>query len=122
MTLSNLKKALETLKTGYKDNPSELERDGIIQRFEYCVELCWKTSKRVLFEKGIQVDVPKNVFRELANIGWISNPEVWLEFIDKRNKASHIYHIQIAQEIFSVIPQFIIESASLLDTLENKLK
>jgi nucleotidyltransferase substrate binding protein (TIGR01987 family) len=121
MTLNNLKNALITLQAGYKTNPSELERDGLIQRFEYCVELCWKTSKKILAEDGIQVDVPKNVFRELANIGWISNPKKWLEFIDKRNMTFSIYSEKNAIEVFDIIPSFINESDKLLKTLESKL-
>jgi hypothetical protein len=40
ISLIRLRKALESLKKGYTDNPSELERDGLIQRFEYTLELC----------------------------------------------------------------------------------
>ncbi|MBL7665009.1 MAG: nucleotidyltransferase substrate binding protein [Bacteriovoracaceae bacterium] len=122
MTINPLKNALETLKKGYKEKPNELERDGLIQRFEYCLELCWKSAKKVLLEKGIQVDVPKNVIRELANIGWINTPEKWLDFIDKRNKASHIYHEKIAEEIFAIIPSFMNEAALLYKVLEKNLK
>lgn len=69
---------------------------------------------------AIDADTPKNVFRELAQLGWIDNPELWLEFINQRNKASHIYNEEIAQEIFKVIPTFILESKKLLVILEKK--
>ncbi|MBP9682513.1 MAG: nucleotidyltransferase substrate binding protein [Bacteriovorax sp.] len=35
--------ALKTFEDAIKSPPkSELERDGVIQRFEYTFELCWK--------------------------------------------------------------------------------
>lgn len=120
ISLDRLEKALGTLKQGYKLNPNELERDGLIQRFEYSVELCWKTAKKVLLNSGIQADSPKNVIRELANLGWIDNPEDWIDYIDKRNETSHIYNEEVANRIFSVIGKFIGDSESLLVSLEEK--
>lgn len=121
ISLEKLKKALDSLTKGYKPNPSELERDGIIQRFGFCVELTWKTSKRILASNSIETDVPKNDFREMAALGWIDNPEIWFEFIKQRNKASHIYNEEIADEIFNVIPSFIIESKKVYDVLSKKI-
>lgn len=121
ITLEKLKKALDSLDRGYKPNPSELERDGIIQRFEFCVELTWKSAKKILSQNSIETDVPKNVFRELASIGWIDNPEIWFEFLKQRNMASHIYNEEIAIEIFSVVPSFITESKKLYETLSKKI-
>src|SRR5687768_2507472 len=100
ISLARFVKALNTLKAGYKDNPSELERDGLIQRFEYTLELSWKTAKKVLFANGIEVDTPKNVVRELGSLGWINNPETWIDYIEKRNEASHIYNEETAIEVF----------------------
>lgn len=120
ITLDKLRKALLSLEKGFKPNPSELERDGIIQRFEFCVELSWKSAKKILAINAIDTDTPKNVFREMAQLGWIDNPELWLEFIAQRNKASHIYNEEIAQEIFKIIPAFINESKKLLVILEKK--
>lgn len=122
VSLSRLKMALDSLRRGYTDSPSELERDGLIQRFEYSLELCWKTSKKVLFFNGIESDSPKNVIREMAQLGWISNPEVWIDYIDKRNQTSHIYNEQVALEIFSVIKAFIEDSENLFQTLDQKRK
>jgi nucleotidyltransferase substrate binding protein (TIGR01987 family) len=122
ISLFRLRKALESLKKGYTDNPSELERDGLIQRFEYTLELCWKSSKKILYANGIEVDTPKNVIRELGQIGWIPNPEDWIDYIDKRNETSHMYNEEVAIKIFSVIKRFISDVDSLLEILELKKK
>lgn len=120
ISLFRLVKALESLKKGYTDNPSELERDGIIQRFEYTLELCWKTSKRILFHNGIEVDTPRNVVREMGSLNWIRNPADWIDYIEKRNETSHIYNEEVAIKIFGVISKFINDADELLKVLETK--
>jgi nucleotidyltransferase substrate binding protein (TIGR01987 family) len=122
ISLSPLRKALESLKKGYTDNPSELERDGVIQRFKYTLELCWKSSKKILYANGIEVDTPKNVVGELGQLGWIPNPEDWIDYIDKRNETSHMYNEEVAIKIFGIIRGFISDVEALLITLEKKIK
>lgn len=120
ISLARLVKALGSLKQGYKDAPSELERDGLIQRFEYSVELCWKTAKKILLLHGISADSPKNVFREMGQLGWLDDVENWIDYIDKRNETSHTYNEEVAQRIFSVIKPFMIDSDILLKVLKEK--
>ena len=122
ITVTRLQKALNALKNGYKDLPSELERDGLIQRFEYTLELCWKTSKKVLLSHGVEVDTPKNVIRELGQLNWISNPERWIDYIDKRNETSHMYNEDVAVRIFKVIKEFISDVEALIHVLEKNKK
>lgn len=122
MTLKNLKLAISKLKSGYKENLSELERDGIIQRFEFTVELCWNSSKKVLQTNGIKTDSPKDVFRELGKNGWIPNVEIWFDYLVARNKSSHIYNEQMALDLLKIIPKFISDAENLLLTLEKHLK
>ena len=44
-----LKKAYTTLqKACQQEQLSDLESDGLIQRFEYTIELTWKTGKKYL--------------------------------------------------------------------------
>jgi hypothetical protein len=40
-------------------------RDSCIQRFEFCIELSWKTSIKIL---GLQTRAPKPAIREMAKI------------------------------------------------------
>ncbi|MGZ3794374.1 MAG: nucleotidyltransferase substrate binding protein, partial [Bdellovibrio sp.] len=43
LSISPLQKALKNLKEALAiKNPTELERDGTVQRFEYSYELIWK--------------------------------------------------------------------------------
>jgi nucleotidyltransferase substrate binding protein (TIGR01987 family) len=121
--LDNYKRALSTLdEVMVKPPANKLERDGIIQRFEYCLEISWISAKKVLEFQGYQIDTPRNIIRELAKIGWIDNPEDWIEFLDARNKTSHLYHEEVANELFKLVPLFLSSSHKLLSTLEEKLK
>ena len=45
---------------------SELEKEGLIQRFEYSYELAWKTMKDYLEEQGTIINpvTPRNVIKE----------------------------------------------------------
>jgi nucleotidyltransferase substrate binding protein (TIGR01987 family) len=62
------------------------------------------------------------VVRELGQLGWIPNPEDWIDYIDKRNETSHMYNEEVAIKIFSVIKRFISDVDSLLEILELKKK
>ncbi len=121
--LDNYKKALKTLDEAMVKPPANLlERDGIIQRFEYCLEVSWNSAKRVLEYQKVKTDTPRNIFREMAKLGWITNPEQWLDFLEARNKTSHLYHEEVAQELFKIIPIFLKSTHELLRMLEEKLK
>lgn len=85
---------------------SDLTRDGAIQRFEYTFELCWKTMKRLLRSKGSSVNHPKDVFREAAADGLIEDVSAWFDFLEARNRTTHIYKQAVAEEVFAVLPRF----------------
>jgi nucleotidyltransferase substrate binding protein (TIGR01987 family) len=85
---------------------TELTRDGAIQRFEYTFELAWKTMKRLLRAKGSEVNHPRDVFREAAADHLIFNPSAWFVFLEKRNKSTHIYKKEVAEEVFAEMPNF----------------
>lgn len=121
--LDNYKKALNTLDLAMAKPPAnDLERDGIIQRFEYCVEISWKSAKKVLEYHEQEADTPRNIIRELAKINWINNPDEWIDFLEARNKTSHLYHEEVAAELFKLVPSFLKSSHQLLTKLEEMLK
>lgn len=97
----------------------DLDRDGAIQRFEFCLELAWKTMKRILNFKGSNVSFPKDVFREAARANLIDKPDLWFEFIEKRNKTSHIYNELVANEVFAVLPRFSMELTKFIEHIEK---
>jgi nucleotidyltransferase substrate binding protein (TIGR01987 family) len=73
-----LDKVLQSLRCALDQPPlNDLERDGVVQRFECCFELLWKTSKRVLHSVGIEPASPRSVIRDLARQGFINDAEEW---------------------------------------------
>ena len=121
--LDNLKKTLATLDEAMQKPPASLlERDGIILRFGCCIEASWNSAKKVLEFQEIKTDTPRNIFREMAKIGWINNPEQWIEYLEARNKTSHLYHEEVANELFAIIPPFLKSAHVLLKILESKLE
>ncbi len=93
---------------------TDLTRDGAIQRFEYTFELAWKTMKRILRAKGSEVNHPRDVFREAAAEHLIADPTPWFDLLEKRNKSTHIYKREVAEEVFAAMPEF---SSSMKDFL-----
>ncbi len=117
LDITSLLKAQRALQEALKIANSELERDGAIQRFEFTYELIWKTLKRILSFKGVNVNSPRDVFREAAKQGFVDDPKVWFEFIKKRNLTTHIYDQEIAEEIFECLPQFEKELAKVIERI-----
>jgi len=117
--ITPLVKAHKTLDTGIAKAKTELEKDGVIQRFEYTYELLWKTLKRILEYKGIPLKNPRDIFRESAIQGLIDNPEFWFEVIRKRNLTTHTYSEDYSYEIYEFLPEFNKEVSNIITTLKS---
>ena len=68
--------------------------NGMIQKFEYSIELCWKLIKRFLKqEDGIDAKTPKHSVKEFYLAGYIDEDNYLklIDMIDDRNSLSHIY-------------------------------
>ncbi len=117
-----LERAVASLQEGLARPPAnDLERDGVIQRFEYTFELTWKTSKRVLDGMGIKSNSPRSVIRDLANQGFISDASAWLEMLHARNYTSHIYNESVAKWVFSVCSPFLLAAEKLILKLKAEV-
>ncbi len=97
------KKALTQLtKFIDKGELNELEEQGLIQAFEYTHELAWKLLKEFLSEQGTQdIYGSKDATRAAFNLELIENGEIWMDMIKDRNRTSHTYNKETAQEIAS---------------------
>jgi nucleotidyltransferase substrate binding protein (TIGR01987 family) len=85
---------------------SELEKQGLIQSFEYTHELAWNTLKDFLESKGLQpLYGSKDTSREAFKRGLVDDGTVWMEMIKSRNLTSHTYNQDIAEEIAKAIAQ-----------------
>lgn len=95
--LENYRRALGQLQQGCAvQEYSDLERAGLVQFFEFTLELAWKTLKDRLVYDGYDVASPREVIRKGLVAGYLSaeDTEVFLEAVSKRNLLSHTYDEQ----------------------------
>lgn len=103
---SNFEKALLKLSEVIekKEILSDLEKEGLIQRFEFTHELSWQVMKDFLIYDGIQNIIgSRSAVREAYNKGIISNGEIWMEMIESRNRTSHTYLESILESEYNKI-------------------
>jgi nucleotidyltransferase substrate binding protein (TIGR01987 family) len=108
---SNFRKALLKLSEGTDiqlDKITDLEKEGVIQRFEFTHELAWNVIKDYLeYQGNTSITGSRDATREAFKVGLVSNGEVWMDMIVSRNKTSHLYDENTANEIFEkVINQY----------------
>lgn len=98
---------------------SELEKEGLVQRFEYTFELAWKVLKDLLKEKGyIDINGPNPVLQKSLEDGWISDHDGWRKMNKARNITSHTYNDGEAEKIVNDICHIY---APLFEELANTL-
>ena len=116
------KDALKSLKQGASSVKDELDKDGVIQRFEFTVELLWKTLKLFLEAEGIRCSTPRECLKSAYKIGWITDEEIFLNMIDDRNRLSHIYNKEESEEVFKRIKKSYIKIFTKISALLTKIK
>ncbi len=71
---------------------NELERNGLIQRFEFTIELAWKVMKDFLEDKGFAFKPsPKDTFRQAQEARYIDYAQELIDALNIRNELSHDY-------------------------------
>lgn len=102
---SNFKKALQQLENAVNiaraKELSELEKQGVIQAFEFTHELAWNVIKDYFeYQGATDLHGSRNATRLAFQRGIVENGHVWMEMIESRNKTSHTYNEKIAEEIY----------------------
>ncbi|MFZ1715905.1 MAG: HI0074 family nucleotidyltransferase substrate-binding subunit [Saprospiraceae bacterium] len=89
----NFEKAFFRLKEAIElKEPSELKRNGIVQRFEFTIEVAWKTLKDFLEEKEFNFKPsPKETIRLAQQSGYINYAQELMDRLELRNELSHDY-------------------------------
>lgn len=83
---------------------SKLEKQGVIQGFEYTHELSWNLLKDYLTEHGYTGIIGSKDSTRLAfKTGLISDGDIWMEMIKARNLTSHSYDESLADEVLEWI-------------------
>lgn len=111
-----LEKAVQRLQEAIAQPKNDFLRDSVIQRFEFCVELAWKSAKKKM---GTSTTAPKEVIREMAQNEYIQDVSLWLEAVDQSNLSSHTYKEDLAEQVYAFAVDFIPQLKKLLDILKQ---
>ncbi|OHB76524.1 MAG: nucleotidyltransferase [Planctomycetes bacterium RBG_16_55_9] len=114
----NFESAFTLLKEAFEKDVAEmsdLEKEGVVQRFEYTFELAWKSLKDYLVYSGIVFDqiTPRRIIKEAFTAKIIKDGQLWIEMLEQRNLMSHTYDKEtfdgvirnISQRYFTALEQ-----------------
>ncbi len=92
----NFDRSYVLLRSALENGPealNALEKEGVIQRFEYCFELAWKTVKDYLEASGLvfATVTPRQVLKDAFAAKILKEGPVWMDMLDHRNLLSHTY-------------------------------
>ena len=103
----------------FMDDLSELELEGLVQRFEYTFELSWKVLQDLLVYKGYEFMMgPNGTMKQAFEDGLISDHDGWRKMAKSRNTLSHVYD---EEEVLPIIRLIYSDYAPLLKQLDEKL-
>lgn len=101
----NFEKALNHLIDALEvENPSILEKAGIIQFFELTYELGWNLLKDYLEYQGYSdIKSPRSAIKKGFETGLIDGGQGWMELLLDRNLTAHTYDEDKATEVEQLI-------------------
>ena len=104
--VDKLQQSIEFIQEHNDFEPVEMEiiKEGLIQRFEYTHELAWNVMKDYAeFQGNPNAKGSRDATREAFRLNLIIDGEIWMDMILSRNKTSHTYNEQTAEEIYNKI-------------------
>ena len=127
--LSTLKEGLQEIEIPIPNRPKayKLMRDGVTQRFEYCIDLFWKFLKNYLEtvqKSSVELPSPNKIIRLSLNLNVITDAEsdVLFKCITERNLTSHTYDEKTAKKIQEHIPFYHETMQAIVDRLKIDAK
>lgn len=95
---------------------TELEQEGLIQRFEYTFELAWKTMQDLLEYKGYEfVKGPNGTIRMALEDRLVTDHDGWRRMARARTMSSHTYD---GEEVETIVEDIFGTYAALLSQLD----
>lgn len=83
---------------------TDLEKQGLIQDFEFTHELAWNVLKDLLEYEGVQGIIgSRSAVREAFKRGLVQEGQAWMDMIESRNLTSHTYNQETAQALTQAI-------------------
>ena len=105
---------------------SELEKQGVIQAFEYNYELAWNIIKDFFEYQGgegvLGIIGSRDAFKLAFKRGLIVNGNTWMEMIKSRQLTSHTYNEDLSIKVLEdIVEKYYPEFVALKETLNQYL-
>ncbi len=123
----NFQRALKQLELGFELMDSrelnELEKQGFIQAFESNFELARNVIKDFYECQGVVgIQGSRDAFRLAFERGLITDGDIWMDMIKKRQLTVHAYNEDVATEInHAIIDNYYQQFVALKDSLTEQL-
>lgn len=106
----NFERAFLLLKEAFEKDiglMSDLEKEGVVHRFEYTFELAWKTLKDYLIYNGVAFDqiTPRSVIKQAFAARIIEDGQTWIDMLEQRNLMAHTYDKETFDAVVRSISQ-----------------
>lgn len=124
--LQNFERALGLLGDALDGGPAalnQLEKEGVVQRFEYTLELAWKTLRDYLEASGIVLNAitPRQVIKDAFAARMLADGQVWIDMIDHRNLLSHTYDpVNFEEAVEAIHGRYLTALRQVRDLLTSK--
>jgi nucleotidyltransferase substrate binding protein (TIGR01987 family) len=122
----NFARALALLREALARGPvvlNQLEKEGVVQRFEYTLELAWKTVKDYLEESGVVLTAitPRQVVKDAFAAKILADGQTWIAMIDHRNLLSHTYDpVNFEEAVVAIHGRYLAALQQLHDLLADR--
>ncbi|RAU19208.1 nucleotidyltransferase [Nitrincola tibetensis] len=101
---------------------SDLEKQGLIQAFEFTYELAWNLLRDYIVWQGdANLAGSRDTFREAFKRDLIKDGHAWMAMLQDRNRTVHTYNESTANEIISQIELIYAGLFSELELTFNRL-
>ncbi len=106
-------------------NPSDIQRDAAIQRFEYTFEITWKAAQAYLADRELlESSSPKGVIRGCFKAGLFDeeSAEKILKLASDRNLTAHTYREEFAVQLYSRLADYAVLLHLWLQEIQKRIE
>lgn len=105
---------------------SPIYRTGVVGQFNLTFELAWKAMQQVLQLHGVveaATGSPREILQLGYKVGFLQQPEVWLDMLKKRHQSVHLYNEEEVDALIQLVKDSFISAFQTLEkTLLKKLQ
>ena len=118
--LQDFKNAIQKLEEILVAEKNDITRDSAIKRFEICFDLAWKTIKVRARTEGVECYSPRECIKTAFQLKIIDHDERWLSMIEDRNKTTHLYSSDTAEDVYQNLTGYLALYQKLFAALSPK--